>query len=341
VRLREQTVVDGLLIVEGRVTGVAARQVDERHAEPLAADLVVDASGRMSRTPEWLRAAGYEPVVESVVNAHLGYASRLYGREPHDGRSWRAMFVQAEPPERPRAGIAFPIEGDRWMVTLCGGGKDYPPADEAGFAEFARSLPCSGIHELIVSSKPVGSTASYRRTENRWRHYERLRRFPQGFLVFGDAAAAFNPVYGQGISVAAGSAMALRHCLATADRNRLARRFHERQAAVIRTAWTLATGEDAYYRHVEGAGLGAVERFMHWYVLQVMRASTHDTAARHTLLRVFGMVAPPTSLFGMAMLWKVLKEALFGASHSEQEHHESDRDAKRGVARGQYTVVSD
>jgi 2-polyprenyl-6-methoxyphenol hydroxylase-like FAD-dependent oxidoreductase len=313
----ERTAVDGLVTDPCRrnVTGVVARSLDSPKTNTLVADLVVDASGRMSRAPQWLAKLGYEAPPETVINAQIGYASRSFRRDPSSSRNWKAVFIQADPPDRPRAGIAFPVEGDRWIVTLSGGGGDYAPTEEASFLEFARSLPQRHVFDLITSSQPLGPICGYRRTENRRRHYERLNRFPGGFVVMGDAACGFNPVYGQGMSVAALAAMELRRCLAAHRPGTLAKPFHRAQARVCAPAWTLATGEDIRYRNVEGGSAGAADKLMHWYVRHVMQAATHDPGARYTLLTVMALVAYPAALFRPEIVWKVLRQALSGGSH--------------------------
>src|SRR5215831_13235539 len=121
----------------------------DSHEEFLAADLVVDASGRSSRAPQWLTALGYKAPRETVVNAFLGYASRIYRRQPTKGSVAKGVFIQAAPPERTRMGIIFPIEDNRWIATLCGGDRDYPNADEDEYLDFARSLRSSLLYDSI------------------------------------------------------------------------------------------------------------------------------------------------------------------------------------------------
>ena len=115
-----------------------------RHTDSIAESLrsceqisVVDATGRASRAPRWLSDLGYVTPEEIVIDAHLGYASRLY-RIPNDfNADWKCAYVQSAPPERKRGAILFTVEGNRWLLTLTGGG-DHPPSDEAGFLEFAK-----------------------------------------------------------------------------------------------------------------------------------------------------------------------------------------------------------
>ena len=194
----------------GGVCGVLGRARRSGSTEErMRADLVVDATGRGSRAPRWLRELGYDAPEETVVSAFLGYASRLYRVPGGFASDWKGAYVQVAPPAHTRGGIMLPVEGGRWLVTLIGGGRDYPPADDEGFLEFARSLTSPVIYDAIKGAEPLTPVRTHRATENRRRHYERLKRQPDNFIVTGDAACAFNPVYGQGMTAAALGALAL------------------------------------------------------------------------------------------------------------------------------------
>jgi 2-polyprenyl-6-methoxyphenol hydroxylase-like FAD-dependent oxidoreductase len=311
VTILDDTMVESLAVDDGgkRVRGVNVKTPGLPAARAIPAALVVDASGRGSRAPQWLETMGYEPPRETVVDAHLGYASRIY-RRSGGRRDWDAVFIQANPPDHTRGGIAFPIEGDRWIVTLIGGDRDYPPADEEGFLEFARSLPEEHVYRLIASSEALGPITSYRKMDNRWRHYEKMSARPEGFIVLGDAACAFNPVYGQGMSVASLGAAALRDCIRRHGMRGLAARFQKRLARIIATPWTLSTSEDSRYRGVEGKKPGAVDRFMQSYVDRAMAASTYDTNVRLSMLRVFGLIAGPQELFRPPIAARIISGAI-------------------------------
>jgi len=288
------------------VTGLEpdARGVHLRDGERIAADLVIDASGRGSRAPIWLQALGYEAPVEEVVDAHLGYASRLYRKTPQD---WQAVYLQAAPPLTPRAGVVFSVEADRWLVTLAGT-HPQPPADDAGFLSFARTLPSPLVHETISTAEPLSPIVSTRSGENRLRHFERLRNWPARFVVIGDAACAFNPVYGQGMTVAALEALALDDCLARGGVGS----FRHRLARIVALPWALATGEDSRYLGTEGARLDRRTRFLHRYMDHVLALATERVEVRRTMLEVQHMLRPPSALFAPGIAALVAARALPG-----------------------------
>jgi 2-polyprenyl-6-methoxyphenol hydroxylase-like FAD-dependent oxidoreductase len=300
---------------ENRVAGVLviprASDADRRVARELRADLVVDTTGRASRAPRWLQELGCEPPQETVINAHLGYASRLYRIPENFNGGWTCAYVQSAPPQRNRGAILFKVEGDRWLVTLTGGGHDYPPSDEQAFLEFAESLPVPIIADAIRSAEPVSPIRTHRGTENRLRRFEGVKNLPENFVVLGDAACAFNPVYGQGMTIASLGALALRQCLREqGDLRGLSQHFQRRLAKVNKAPWLMATGEDYRYPETEGGTPGVMTRFMHWYMDRVLKLATRDVAVRSVLLQVFNLLIPPSALFRGAIVLAVIREAL-------------------------------
>jgi 2-polyprenyl-6-methoxyphenol hydroxylase-like FAD-dependent oxidoreductase len=323
IEIADQMEVLGLLgnpsenCVAGVVVIPRASDADRRVARELRADLVVDATGRASRAPRWLKDLGYEPPQETAINAHIGYASRLYRIPENFNGEWVCAYVQSAPPERKRGGILFRVEDNRWLVTLIGGGRDYPPSDEPAFLEFAESLREPIIADAIRNAEPVSPIRTHRNTENRLRHFENAKKLPENFVVLGDAACAFNPVYGQGMTIAALGALALRECLreqeeweADGSSYALAQRFQQRLAKVNQAPWMMATGEDYRYSETEGGTPGLRTRFMHWYMDRVLQLATREVAVRSVLLQVFNLLIPPSALFRREILWRVIREAI-------------------------------
>ena len=280
-----------------RVTGVTLERngAPGEGRETLTAELVLDASGRASVAPDWLADAGLPPPRETTVNSYLGYASRWYERPPDGGEPWQALLVNNRPPHLPRGGVLMPIEEGRWAVTLGGMAKDYPPTDEAGFDAFAGSLATRALHDAIRRARPVTPVRGYRKTDNRWRHFERVPRWPDGFFVTGDAVCAFNPAYGQGLTIGAAGAAVLDECLARGLRG-AARRFQRALTGVIKVPWDIAIGEDVRWPDTVGARPSPVNRIMYWYIDRVAGADPDDTYLWRTLFEVMHLVKPPTAM---------------------------------------------
>jgi 2-polyprenyl-6-methoxyphenol hydroxylase-like FAD-dependent oxidoreductase len=319
VRVLEGCEAVGLLAGRGRdtVSGVRLRPRGGRAgaAGPggeLAADLVVDASGRTSRAPQWLRALGYPPPAQTSISSLVGYASRQYQIPAGFDADWRMLVINAKPPGNARAGALVPIEGGRWMVALIGAGRDDPPADDAGFLEFARGLRSPLLYETIRDARPVSPIYRYRNTGNQRRQFERLRRWPERFLVVGDASCSFNPIYAQGMTVTAMAAVALDQALAGrrprsgADPLDRTRRLQQRVARTNAGAWTMATTEDLRYPWTEGARLGLFTRIMHRYADRVLEVANGNPGVNTAFVDVVNLRRPPASLFRPRVLLPVL-----------------------------------
>lgn len=317
VTIVQESEVVGLLLDEThtRVTGVQLRARNGEHAlSTLTGTLVVDASGRDSDTPRWLEALGFPAPRETSVTSKPGYASRLYAIPQHRTQGWKAMYVQPSAPNLTRGAVIVPMEGDRWHVTMFGMAGDYPPTTEDGFLEFAQSLPDPRVYEAIKDAEPLTDVWSFRRGENRLRHYDQLQRYIEGFIVFGDAVYALNPVYGQGMTVAALGALELDRCLqaqkksrADGDLSGLAKHFQQQLARVIAGPWQMATGEDRRWNVDEHAAPpDFVTRMLQNYIGKVLQLALIDTTVTETFFHVQHMIAPPTLLFRKDILWKVL-----------------------------------
>jgi 2-polyprenyl-6-methoxyphenol hydroxylase-like FAD-dependent oxidoreductase len=288
----------------GRVTGVRIKRRDNAEEQLLAADLVVDATGRGSQSPKWLSTWGFSDVPETQVRIDVGYSTAVIERRPGDLYGAMGAIIAGTVPESSRFTAILGAERNRWIVTLVGAMRDYPPTDLPGFREFARSLPTPDTYELVKDREPLVPIQSYRFPANRQRHYERLARFPAGYLVLGDAVCSFNPIYGQGMSVSLCEAKALDACLTRGD-ERLAQRFFTEAAAIITSPWAIATGEDYRFPQVEGArppGFALISRYME----RAHRAATRDPVVLKQFFDVASLLAPPTSMMSPKILWRVL-----------------------------------
>jgi 2-polyprenyl-6-methoxyphenol hydroxylase-like FAD-dependent oxidoreductase len=288
-----------------RVTGVRLiRRTAGSAEEIVAADLVVDASGRGSRTPSWLESLGYAAPNEERVCAGIGYTTCLYRREArHLAGDFAAIVVAT--PHRKRGGVILAQEGDRWIVSLGGYAGDHAPSDEEGFLAFARSLAAPDIYEVLRDARPLSEPAVYKFPASQRRRYERLARFPDGLLVYGDAICSFNPIYGQGMTVATLEAVALQECLAEESPD-LARRFFSRVAGLVDGPWSIAAGGDLRFPEVDGARSPAV-RFGNWYLSKLHLAARRDAAVALAFQNVANLAAAPPSLLRPDVILRVAR----------------------------------
>ncbi len=270
----------------------------------LDADLVVDATGRGSRAPVWLEALRFGPPDEDRVRVDVGYATRRYQLVP-DALDGDFACLHGPTPDCPRGGALARLEGDVWMLTLFGYLGDHPATDPAGFDSFARTLRCPDLHDAVRGGEPIDDPVPFRYPANVRRRYERMRHLPEGFLVMGDAVCSFNPIYGQGMTVAALHAVALRRCLENGDR-RLARRFFRAAAKVADHAWKMATGADLALPDVEGPRTVQV-RLVNAYIDRLLSLAASDPAVAVSFIRVAGMVDPLPTLLHPSLALRVLR----------------------------------
>ena len=235
---------------DDRQNAVEGVQVREGFGEmtTLEADLVVDATGRTNRTPTWLAEHGYPDPPLDEVRIDLQYGTVQVRRPPDE---YRTVLLPASYPNR-RGGILVPVEGDRWLVNLHGFHGDHPPGDVEGFRRFADGLAAPVLADLLDDASVVSESVDrYPIPSSRRYRYEDLDRFPAGLLVVGDAIASFNPIYAQGMTVAAFEALALHHTLADGVDD-LATRFFGAAASVVDTAWSLGVGPDFEFPETDG-----------------------------------------------------------------------------------------
>jgi 2-polyprenyl-6-methoxyphenol hydroxylase-like FAD-dependent oxidoreductase len=275
-----------------QVTGATVHGADGQQLQILA-DLVVDATGRGSRTPVWLQEWGYQPPAEDRVDIGLGYATRTLRLRP--GATGHDKFIGIGATlDNPRAGGLGAVEGGRHILTLAGILGDYPPTDPAGFDAFTASLPFPDITEAIEGAEPLDDPVAFRFPASVRHRYERLRQFPDGLLVIGDAVSSFNPIYGQGMTVAANQALALRRLLVRNTKPSPAQYFRL-IAKTVDPPWDIAVGADLAFPDVPGTRTLKI-RLVNAYIPRLHAAAAHDAALSAAFVRVLGLIDRPEGL---------------------------------------------
>lgn len=330
VTLMERTTVTGISASRNgnlRATGVSISPLDGGSPSTIEATLAVDASGRASKAPDWFKTLGLEPPPESVVDSFSGYSTRWFktpaaAQWPRDWW-WKGIWIDIKAPEHMLAGVLFPVENGRWIVTLGGASKHYPPSDEVGFMAALETLRSPLLAEAVRLAEPISPVYSNRAMANRFRHYEHWQHQLEGFIALGDAACAFNPVYGQGMTTGTVSATILDQCLKQYGPTNpdLPRRFFREQGKFQMIPWMLATGADFRFPETVGERPKGNKLFSA-YLENMFKAGNEDIVVRRQVGQVLNMLKPPSAFFTPTMIARVvkwiLKRKLTGTPKTEQ-----------------------
>lgn len=296
------------------VTGVWVRERDRKATDGwaarrlISADFVVDATGRGSCAPQWLAELGYKPPRETVADARTRYTTVVLAPPIGHVADWKSLLLMASA-ENPVQGMLNPIEGGRWSVSICTSDSKRSPADHEGLLGAAGALRHPLLRDVIESATPLGPVYRSGRTENRWRHYEKLRRWPDQFIVVGDALAALDPAHGQGMTIAVQSALVLDHML-TSHGTAVGLGYRLRRALAHRLApaWHMSTRNLRAAKGAKEPWAGVRARLGRRYADRIAAAATTDPYAATRLLELLQTAAEPTA----ALRPGVLRAALRG-----------------------------
>ncbi|MCF6742827.1 hypothetical protein E9529_00785 [Blastococcus sp. KM273128] len=288
-----------------RITGVRLRSEVPPHEErTLDADLVVDATGRGSPSPRWLAGLGYPPPAEERLKVDVHYTTRLFRRDPAVLGGGRNVLVDVPPGER-RGAAALAVEDGRWIVTLIGMLGERPPADLAGFSDYATSLWNGDLAEIVVGGEPIGDAARAAFPSFSRHRYDQVQRLPERFLVAGDAVCSFDPRFGQGMTVAIVEAVELGRALDAGGVDGVGARTLAAARWAVQDAWDLATGSDLAHPDVEGPR-PAAWRLTTAYLERLLPVAHRDPVVAAAFIRVVGMLARPSELMHPRVLTRVL-----------------------------------
>jgi deazaflavin-dependent oxidoreductase (nitroreductase family) len=301
--IRAATAVTGLTGTPDAVTGVLLAG-----GERIEADLVADCTGRAGRSDRWLTELGLAVPEQLDIKIGLGYSTRLFRRGHDDLGGWKGIVTLPTPPHESTVGVAFPIDGDRWLIGLIGWHVDELPGDAASFTAAVRALPDPAIADLLDRVQPVTEPVTARLRSNHRRLFERLDRVPAGYVALGDAICSFNPFYGHGMTVAAQEAVALgtalgQHHRASAE---MARDYYQAVAAVAAAPWQMAVDGDFAYPGTSGPrprGVGA----RNWFATRLMLASQVIPDLKATFFGVLQLVLPPEELMKPRVVLQALR----------------------------------
>ncbi|MGH8983650.1 MAG: FAD-dependent oxidoreductase [Acidimicrobiia bacterium] len=309
ITVRSHVGVEGLELADddSRVSGVA---LDD--GTSLLCELLVDATGRQARTLPWVEAAGYPAPELSTVEVDTRYVSRTYRRVASADRDWKAAAI-VDDIESKRLVMVLPMEGDRWITLFGGLHGEAAPFDEAERIAYLRTFPSQVVADLLDRAEPLSEPVTHRFPSSQRRHVEKLKRFPLGWIMLGDAVSSFNPIYGQGMTSAAQQAQALGDCLRkhNAIDRRFARRYFKAASKAVAVPWSIATGSDFAYPETTGkkpAGTDLINRYMD----RVAIAAQHDDEVSLRFNQVVAMVRRSESLLAPRFVLRVLRTARRG-----------------------------
>lgn len=272
--------------------------------EALDAALVVDASGRGSRLPGWLAARGHRVPDESLIRSDVAYVTREFERRADDLMGDAGVLLMLAEPPHARGGALLAIEGGRWVMTLFGLAGERPEATAQGFVDYAKKLAVPDFARIAQHARPLTEVVPFRIEGSRRRHYERLR-MPDGILPIGDAICSFNPIFGQGMSVAALEAVALDEELQRGGAG-FTRRYLKRAASLVDAPWEVAAGADLNFPQIEGKRSPMLKP-INRYLAKLHRAAQRDEVAALAFHRVINLIDPPAAILSPRVAWHVFR----------------------------------
>jgi 2-polyprenyl-6-methoxyphenol hydroxylase-like FAD-dependent oxidoreductase len=284
--------------------------MDDGRGVTIDADFVVEATGRGSLTLQLLDRLGLEKPEETEIGIDQAYSTIIVERPEGRATSWAGVMFLPSAPASSRSGFVFPIEKQQWILSIGGNHGDAPPGDREGFLDFVKTFRTSTIYDAVKSARQTADIVRFRLPASTRRHFERLESFPEGLLAIGDAVCRFNPVFGQGMSVAAKEAVILRRLLQEdVPMDQLAKQFFAAIQPIIDTPWGVAQ-TDFVYPATRGARPADFEQRIQ-YNTALTKIAAQDPEVHKLLTQVQHLLKPPSTLREPALAARAM--ALMGA----------------------------
>lgn len=312
---------------ECRVTGIAASadgavvegvnfHGEDKVPQTLPADLVIDASGRGAHTLALLKSTERATPTETTIGVDVGYSTAIYDIPDDAPRDWKGVMTFPLMPQSTRGGLLLPFEGRRWMVSLGGRGDDKPPGDEAGFLEYARQLRTPTIHNAIRDATRIGEIVRYVFPQSMRRHFGQIHGWPRGLIPVGDSICQFNPIYGQGMSVAAKEAVLLRRLLAESGEASdplaaLAPTFFAEVDTLLETPWMMAAIPDFVFPATVGERPADLQRNLK-FAAALTRLAARKPDVHKLMVEVQNLVKPRSVYRRPMFMARILLEMMRG-----------------------------
>ncbi|WP_259417706.1 FAD-dependent oxidoreductase [Bacillus toyonensis] len=303
-----KTLVNGLL-VDGKlnkVCGVKVKYLETGMQEEVHADIVVDASGFGSKSMEWLREYEIE-IQEEKVRIDLFYATRMFQLKENEELDCCNMLMSPSFPENPYGVLIQTIEDNRYFVTFSGYANETAPQTDDEFYDFAEKLSIPNVTEFLNKAEGITDIKTYKIPYQVRRRFDLVNNVPEGLLVVGDAQCRFDPVFGQGVSVAAMEAHQLQLLLQSRKQldKTFTQQFYKKTADIIETPWDMTTTEISRHPQLKRE-LTTKQKFQLWYTKQIYRLSASDSDVYIRLVRVMNLIRSPFHLFHPKVLLAVL-----------------------------------
>jgi 2-polyprenyl-6-methoxyphenol hydroxylase-like FAD-dependent oxidoreductase len=246
-----------------------------------------------------LESLGLTKPEETEIGIDIAYATTVFEAPEDAPSSWKGVVTLPQPPEDSRGAFLFPMENKRWIAGLGSAHGDTLPGDIDGYMAILKGLRTTSVHDAVKGARRVGEIVRFGFPSSVRRRFETLETFPNGLIPIGDAVCRFNPIFGQGMSVAAMEACVLdslleqRHGLSD-PLDGLAQAFFADIQPLLDTPWRVAEN-DFVYPQTRGDRPPDMERRFR-YSAALLRLAAEDPSVHKILVEVNSLLKPSSAL---------------------------------------------